>query len=170
MSQILSAMKRGIQNMIGEGKNLLRIIKTRFGTREKEILIPEAWLEPEQIYDSPMDWLFDKKSIPVVKNPVAREPTFSFIMPKRDLSFLRSNLAFKVKRSVMFFLLVACIISIVSFSLINPLSLLYYIPVTLICLDYLRKTMTNKRRIWLSLTDIEDEWEKGESKKNINPK
>ena len=123
--------------------------------KKKPSRIPEAWLTPKQKYATPMDWVLNIQPTPVEISPIARNPVFSFDITKKDSPFFRSNLVIRVKRTIIFMLLLACIISILSFSIVNPASLLFYLPTTLIFLDFLRRTQTEKRKGWLVLKDIE---------------
>ncbi len=156
MSQILTNMRESVRDLGMILKRSVEKIKIISGLKKEATKIPESWINSKQIYDTPMDWVFDTKPIPVIKNPVARSPVFSFDMVRKDQPLLRSNLAYRIKRTIIFFLLVACLISIFSFAMINPLSLLFYLPTGYIYMDYLRRTRAKKRKGWLALKNIEE--------------
>lgn len=127
------------------------------GMKKEPMIIPDSWITPKQKYETPMNWLFDEVIKPIEKVAVARKPIFTFTPSGQSFSFLRSNVVFNVKRTVMFLLLVASIISAISFAALNPYSLLFYIPTIALCLDFLRRTQPKRRSGWLMLKDIEDD-------------
>lgn len=126
------------------------------GTK-KEIEIPEAWLQPK--WDNPMDWLFHVEPTVVEPTPVAVEPIIVFgelkkpILPPLVMSWS------SVKRMITVVLLAVNILLaveiIITYSL--ALVLVYFVPVTIILLDYLLRTHKVQKIKWPALDDIEEE-------------
>lgn len=114
--------------------------------KEKEIEIPEEWLNPDAVVQSNP-----------ISTPVAVEPSIVFESPPKYRFALSVPWLFGVKRVVAFVLLVTCLVSMYWTARSFPFGLLLTGPSSFIFLDYLMKTRPKKRRLkWYILDDMED--------------
>ncbi len=129
------------------------------GQKEEEIEIPEAWLHPEQTYGNPMDWLFHREPTTPQPTKLAVKPSVVFEEPRKTILPSLGLPWLKFKRVTAFLLLMVSGLSIIGFVMtpFTALLMIYFVPVTIILLDYLLRTQETQKTKWYVLDDIEDD-------------
>ena len=129
-------------------KKLLFIITKLWNNivkKEKEIEIPEEWLNPStDVVPKP--------------TPVAVEPTIVFEEFEKHGLALNVPWLFGAKRILAFILMIICMASMYWTARSFPSGLLFTGPSVFISLDYLIKTRSKKKKArWYMLQDLEEE-------------
>ena len=141
----IQSIVNGLWNSI---KKLLLILTKLWNNiikKEKEIKIPEEWLNP---------------STEVTSNPapVAVEPTIVFEEFKKRGFALNVPWLIGAKRILAFILMITCVVSMYWTARSFPFGLLLTGPSVFIFFDYLVKTRpTKKKAKWYVLQDLEEE-------------
>jgi len=148
----ISQMKTGVQNFVSEVKLIIERTKIFIGDirtpKIKEVAIPEHWKDPSAV-------------VPVQgpTAPVAVEPTIVYEqLRKPKLQIAQPKWFIKVKRIVVFVILLGTCASSIGLILTFPPGLLFTLPTLYIAFDYLVKTQPKAPTMrWDILPDIEKE-------------
>ena len=143
-------MKTGLRNLIAEIRTSVKDLKASVGNigkkKNEEDLIPDHWKTPD--------------TMPTIKEPIAPvavEPTIIYEFPvKSRLRLYQPTWFIKVKRIVLFLILIGSCLSSIGLVITFPFGLILTIPTALINFDYLLKTQPKSPTMrWDLLSDIE---------------
>ena len=150
-----SQIKTGMQNFIDEVQTTIKKLKTSISSmgsqKLKEVPIPEEWKDPDAI----------TMLVPEHVAPVAVEPTIIYEQTtKPGLQLIQPGWFIKIKRIVVFVIMIATGISSIGLILTFPFGLIFTVPTFFINFDYLLKTRPKSPIMrWDILPDIEKEEE-----------
>ena len=151
-NSLTTQMKTGLRNLIEEIRTSVIDLKTSVGNigtkKDEEDLIPEHWKNPD--------------ALPPIKepiSPVAVEPTIIYELPtKPRLRLYQPTWFIKIKRIVVFIILIGSCLSSIGLVLTFPFGLILTIPTAFINFDYLLKTQPKSPTMrWDLLPNIEKE-------------
>ena len=131
-------------------RKLVTSVKDMGSPKLKEVPIPEHWIDPTITTTLP----------PVEPTvPVAIEPSIIYEQPiKPGIHLYQPTWFIKVKRIVVFIILIGACASSIGLLSTSPFGLVFTIPTVLLNLDYLLKTQPRSPTMrWDILPDIEKE-------------